>query len=222
MPVHGRSWLSASLGAGVVVLAGPLIAGCTVGTLPTDRAQGTEDDQVARHAGPLNTHVEHDSVEISQSMGHAGGFVVLWPRIVPRTGDPAAKVLAERLQHRLQSMVATLDSSASVDLRPEPERVCPKTGCAAVSVGIILTMKGDACAAAALVSRPGTSPTRIIPWIGKIELKRPETPFRDPPESDVRITEFGLCKKVYEALDQNVAPGDEAALKAAIESAHVK
>jgi hypothetical protein len=97
--------------------------------------------------------------------------------------------------------------------------VCPRSGCAAVSLGVVVSVKGEACAAAALVSRPGPSPTQIVPWIGKIELKRPQTPFREPPESDMRITEFAICKKVFEEMDRG-AVGDEPAVKKAIQAAH--
>lgn len=195
-------------------------AGCTVATLPNQRAEGPEEDQVLKHEGPLNTHVENQSAEISQSIGHDKGFLVLWPRIVPRTGDPVAHGFAERLQKRLGAVASSVDGGAGIDTRPEPERVCPKTGCAAVSLGVVISVKGEACAAAALVSRPGQSPTQIIPWVGKIELKRAETPFREPPESDIRVTEFAICKKVFETMDSTGAPGDETALKAAIKAAH--
>lgn len=172
------------------------------------------------HEGPLNTHTELDSPEISQSIGHDKGFVVLWPRIVPRTGDPVAHGFAERLQKRLGVLANAVDAGASIDTRPEPERVCPKTGCAGVALGVVVTVKGEACAAAALISRPGPSPVQIVPWVGKMELKRAQTPFREPPESDIRITEFAICKTVFETMDKTGAPGDEAALKAAIQAAH--
>ena len=195
--------------------------GCVVSTLPGGgEPAGPDEVKLSNRREAIGTIEDQDAPEISRSLGKSGGFLVLWPRVAPKTGDPAAQALAVRLQHRLDSLLGDIDAGAPSDVRPEPEKVCPKTGCAAVAVGVVVTMKGESCAAAVTVAKPGQSPTRIIPWIGKIELKRPITPFREPPEGDIKVSDFASCKKVIELLDQNAPPGDEAPLKNAIQAAH--
>lgn len=206
--------------ASTMAVAVPGGMGCVVSTLPSEAPAGPDEVKLSNRRQAIGSIDDQDAPEISRSLGKSGGFLVLWPRIAPRTGDPAAKALAERLQHRLDSMLGDIDGGAPTDVRPEPEKVCPKTGCAAVAVGVVVMMKNESCAAAVTVARPGQSPTKIVPWIGKIELKRAETPFREPPEGDIKVTDFASCKKVQELLDQNAPPGDEAPLKQAIQSAH--
>src|SRR5436190_1657928 len=94
----------------------------------------------------------HDSPEISRSTGVDGGTVVFWPRIVPRSSDPTTHDLAAAVQGRAADIARKAAPGKPPDVRPEPERVCPRAGCVGVSVGVLLVRRGDACAAAALVS----------------------------------------------------------------------
>jgi hypothetical protein len=154
-----------------------------------------------------------DAPEISRSVGQQGGFVLLWPRVLPK-GDAAARDYASRLQQQLRSIVEKASPGKPVDIRPDPERSCPREGCAATGVSFVFTRDGTSCAAVALVTRPGTSPTQLVPWIGKVRLKQTSVPFREPPEPQISVDDFVECSKLAEK-----ASASEADLIAAIRSA---
>lgn len=163
-----------------------------------------------------------DAPEISRSLGAPGGALVLWPRVVPKTDDPTAKRLAGLLQTRAHRMAGSALADAgegAIDVRPEPERVCARGGCKATSVGVWLTKKGNACAAALLVSRPGESPTRIVPLAGRLAVHQDEVPFRSPPESQITVEEFALCDALETSLTGGAPLEGEAAGLAAIKAA---
>ena len=139
-----------------------------------------------------------DAPEISRSPGVPSGVVVLWPRIVlTRQGagkpDDATRELARSLQARVADLVRSASPGKNVDVRPEPERVCPRSGCTAASVGILFAKAGEGCAAVALVSAPGTSPAKLVPWLGAARLTSDTVPFRAQAEEAVRITDFSKC-----------------------------
>ncbi len=145
---------------------------------------------------------ERDAPEISRGVGVPGGVVVLWPRIVqPRSGstspDAATHAAAAQLQKRIAGLVAREFPGVPVDMRPEPERVCPRSGCAGASVGVLLSRSGrGGCVALALVSGSGTSPARLIPWAGMVRLDNATVPFREPPESQVHVKDNVDCDKI--------------------------
>jgi hypothetical protein len=147
---------------------------------------------------------EADAPEISRSVGAEGGVVLLWPRIVgPRAAGPQqesdVRALASRLQTRLGELVARAAPNRAVDVRPEPERVCPRSGCKATSVGVLLARAGGGgCAAVALVSAPGPSAARLVPWIGQIDVTSNMVPFRSPPESSVKVQDYVRCTKLLD------------------------
>ncbi len=161
-----------------------------------------------------------DAKEISRSVGAVGGAVVLWPRIVlPRgAGKPDAqtRALAERAQARLASIAQKVLGSGSVDTRPEPERVCPKAGCKAASLGVLFTRAGNGCAVLALVSGPGASPQRLVQWSpGEIQMRQASVPFREPPESVIGVKDYASCAKLPDALAEH--DGEvEAAIRSAV------
>jgi hypothetical protein len=101
-----------------------------------------------------------------------------------------------------------------VDVRPEPERVCPKTGCQGVSVGLLLARAGGGCSVVAMVSPPGPSPAHLVPWSpGVVKLKAPTVRFREHAENVVGVKDYGRCEK----LPADLAGKDadvEAALRA--------
>src|SRR5258706_8826239 len=146
--------------------------------------------------GPAPTiaaHTSGDAPEISRSTGASGGIIVLWPRIVGDKGGAAeadTRQIAARLQRRLQTMVARALPGRPVDVRPEPERVCPRSGCSAIAVGAVLSRSGGGCAVAALISDPGTSAARIVPWAGRVSLRHPTVPFRQPPEQEMSVEDY--------------------------------
>lgn len=154
------------------------------------------------------TDSSNDAPEISRSSGVAGGVVVLWPRIVlTRQGaskpDDATRELAKSLQSRLADLVKSAVPGKNVDVRPEPERVCPRAGCNAATVGVLFAKAGEGCAAVALVSAPGKSPARLVPWLGAAKLSKDNVPFREQAEEAVRVTDFSRCTALAEEKDRD-------------------
>lgn len=133
---------------------------------------------------------------VSTSGGTEGGVVVLWPRVITRdTGDAAE---ASEIHAALQAIGGRL--GRPVDVRPEPQRVCPQAGCAAMSIGAVLLKSGTGCAVVATVAQPGTSPARLVPWAGDVELRATVVPFREPPEAQVRVLDFVPCSDLSTSL----------------------
>jgi hypothetical protein len=144
---------------------------------------------------------QSDAPEISRSVGSAGGVLVMWPRIVtsrsgPPKPDAETRAIAQRLQARLAELARRAAAGKSVELRPEPERVCPRSGCKAVTVGLLLARAGKGCAAAALISGPGTAPARVVPWLAGMTANRASVPFREPPEVAVDVSDYLPCSDV--------------------------
>ncbi|MFZ5476820.1 MAG: hypothetical protein ACOZNI_08605 [Myxococcota bacterium] len=136
-----------------------------------------------------------DAPEISRSLGKKGGVVVLWPR-VSGEGDVAA---AAKVQTALAKIAGGV--SDTVDVRPQPERVCPKeTGCKATALGAVVVVKGQGCAVVATVSAPGQSPATLVPWAAEMKLKSTMAGFREPPEPQVVVTDFTPCAQLDEVL----------------------
>ena len=127
--------------------------------------------------------------------------MLLWPRISPPTSDPTIRETAARLQQRLRAVVEHALPSRPIDLRPEPERVCPRAGCVALSVGVMLSIHDGACVALALVSAPGQAPARLIPWAGRVRLRVDVVPFREPPEAQVTVEDFVACGDLLTQLN---------------------
>jgi len=134
-----------------------------------------------------------DAPEISRSVGTQGGVVVLWTRVVPRTTETTMTRFAAMLQTRIRAVVAETLPGRQIDLRPQPERVCPQAGCQATSVGVLLLHTQGRCAVVALLSPPGRSVTKLVPWAGQVDLKRLTVPFREPPESSVVVRDYAPC-----------------------------
>ena len=155
-----------------------------------------------------------DAPEISRSVGEEGGVLVFWPRVIPRTQDAAMRETAAAIQSRLRAMAEQAAPGKPLDVRPEPERVCGKDGCLAMTVGAALVEVGGGCAVVGLVARPGTSPTKIVPWVGEVKLATNEVAFREPPESQVTIVDAMPCDEVMTAVDEG-----QDALVAAIRAA---
>ena len=68
-----------------------------------------------------------------------------------------------------------------------------------MTVGVLLARAGKGCAAAALISGPGTAPARIVPWIGSISTSRTSVPFREHPESAIDVKDYLPCTSVATA-----------------------
>ena len=137
-----------------------------------------------------------DGPHISRSVGKSDGVVVFWPRIIPKSNDPKIRELAAQAQQRLVGLAKKVVGDRDVDVRPEPERVCPRMGCAATTLGVLLTHRGGGCTAIALVSSPGKSPAKLVSWAGAVKLKADSVPFRDYPESQVTIVDAVPCDQL--------------------------
>jgi hypothetical protein len=134
--------------------------------------------------------------------------------VIPRSSDPETKELAAKVQAKAVDLVKKTLPGAEVDVRPEPERVCPRVGCNAITVGALFTRDKNGCAVMALVSGSGTSPAKIVPWAGGVRLGRDTVAFREPPESQVKVNDFASCAKLVESMGQGDAEV-AAAIKAA-------
>lgn len=152
--------------------------------------------------------------EISHSKGTAGGVVVLFPRIIPGTIAEENAALAAQIQQKVKAVAEKAMPGKPIDVRPKPERVCPKAGCDAASINILFTKNSNSCIAVAIINAPGVSTTKLIPWGGTVELKSDTIQFRDMPENFVKIKDYVPCADLVNqmaAQDQFI----EAALRAA-------
>ena len=146
-----------------------------------------------------------DAPEISRSAGKAGGLVVLWTRVIPKSDDARIRGLARSLQERVQRLATRVVPSLAQDVRPEPERVCPRDGCLAPTVGTLLVHDGDNCVVVALVSDKGKAPARLVPWGGKVRLKAETVPFREAPEAKIGVDDFVPCGQLLTSLNEHEA-----------------
>jgi hypothetical protein len=196
------------------VLSASLLTACGGSASPAKSAEGEPAPVAASSGTPASSPVSGDAPEISRGAGVPGGVVLLWPRVPGGTPDPESRQIAARIQKRLSVIIARALPGWPVDVRPEPERVCPRSGCHAISVGAVLLRSGNGCAAAALVSGPGTVPARIVPWAGNVQMGASSVPFRQPPEKEIAVTDFQSCNAIDGDLSQHEADV-EAAIRAA-------
>ncbi len=152
--------------------------------------------------------------QVSKSAGVPGGVTVLWPRIIPRDIVDDNRGLAAALQQQMRRIVEKHLPGRPIDFRPEPERVCPKTGCTGVSVGLLLSRQSQGCLVLALISRPGVAPTKIVPWVGKVQLRSDTVGFREWPESQITVSDYVPCTSLLTTMD-----AQETAIAAALQAA---
>ncbi|MBX3271199.1 MAG: hypothetical protein KF729_13110 [Sandaracinaceae bacterium] len=139
---------------------------------------------------------------VSTSRGEPGGYVVLWPRIVPAGSDEALAATAAAVQRRLVALTEEVADGAPIDVRPSPERVCPRQGCRAASVGAALLHANGRCAVVLITSPPGASRAHLDAWVGEVDILNSSPPFRDPPEEHLRVRELVPCADVAGALEE--------------------
>jgi hypothetical protein len=142
-----------------------------------------------------------DAPEISRSVGVPGGVLLFWPRIIPRSETVSSRPYATMIQKRLAALVGETLAKKPMDIRPEPERVCPRSGCRCMTVGALLLRSKSNCVVLGLFSRPGKAATTLVPWVGDVELKTNVVGFREPPESQVTIIDWTACADVEAELD---------------------
>jgi hypothetical protein len=173
------------------------------------QASGVYQMPAAQTATASPPPSETDAPEISRSAGKAGGVVVLWPRIVltREAGKPDAdtRAIAGKVQARVAELARAALPNATVDVRPEPERVCPRQGCAAPRVGVLLERVGGGCAAIVLAGDTGVTPDRLVPWSGRMVLDADSVPFREPPERVVHVKDFQPCETFIQPASANDA-----------------
>ena len=173
-------------------------------------AEPTPTDDAWNGSGPMPAN-DNDAPEISRSVGEEGGVVVFWPRVIPRTSDPETRELAKAVQDKLVELVKQALPGRAVDVRPEPERVCPRDGCAGSTVGALLTKSEGGCVVLGLVAPAGKGDTHIVAWGGAVKLASETVAFRDLPEGQVTVRDHVRCT---ELLDK--AAAKDAALVEAI------
>jgi len=151
-----------------------------------------------------------DDPRVSTSAGAEGGIVLLWPRVVPADESGSLGELPAILQSDLRDIVERVGGGRPLDVRPEPQRACPQSGCLGTSIGIVLLQNGSGCAAAVTVSLPGQSPARLVPWAGALRLRNTMVPFREPPESQISVQDFGRCTELRGTAGEATAEIEQA------------
>lgn len=185
--------------------------GAAAGTTDPASGQGGQGTGVA--AGSPND-TRFLAPEISHSKGVAGGVVVLFPRIIPSAIAAENQAYGQQIQQKMKQLVEKALPGRPVDVRPSPERVCPKAGCDAMSIGVLFTRQNNSCVAVALVNAPGVSTTKLVPWGGEVTLKADPIQFRDPPENFVTIKDYANCDQLVTEMGKQDS-FVEAALRAA-------
>jgi hypothetical protein len=133
---------------------------------------------------------------ISRSRGKEGGVVVLWPRVIPASEDPAVAAAAAATQAKLAEAVRLAAPTRELDVRPSPERVCPEAGCLAHAVGAVLAHNATGCVVIVTLSAPGATPADLVPWVGGVTLDATRVPFREPPENQVHVSDYVPCSEL--------------------------
>ncbi len=129
-------------------------------------------------------------------------MTILWPRIIPRDIVPENSDLAAALQKHVRHVVEKNLPGRQIDFRPEPERVCPRQGCKSMSVGTLLSRHKQGCLVLALISRPGQSPVKIVPWAGNVKLKNDTVGFREYPEEQITVADYIPCSSLLSTMDK--------------------
>lgn len=153
--------------------------------------------------------------EISRSAGAEGGVVLLWPRIIPATNEPNTQQDATFLQSELRGAIGRALPGKPIDMRPAPERVCPRSGCKGVAVGAVLLHRENGCAVIATVSKPGQSEQRLVTLSGALVLTSSIIAFREPPESYVTVHDFDRCVELGPMMELRMAALEGALREAA-------
>lgn len=176
--------------ASVSLLA--LLFGCTGSTTTSTTTSSTEPE--AKSSG---------EAFVSRSGGEAGGLVVFWPRVIPRSDDPDVSALAGQVQGKLVELAKATYPDRPIDVRPEPERVCPREGCAAATFGAMLVHNDGKCIVVALSSPAGTEPTELAAWAGDVDFKQASVPFREHPEDHIVTRGYVPCDELLQSMAGN-------------------
>lgn len=189
-----------------------ILAGCAGSREEPPPPYVPPDREVRYDIQRTATGTTGDSPEISRSLGAEGGVVVFWPRTIPRAAAAGSGEVAAALQDHLRGLVERTLPGRPIDVRPEPERVCPRAGCTAMTVGALLLRNEGGCIVVGLVSGPGTASAHLVPWVGQVDLRQRTVPFREPPEAQVTARDFARCSDIVNRL-----PDGDTELTAAIQ-----
>ncbi|HEY8429866.1 MAG TPA: hypothetical protein VIL20_15890 [Sandaracinaceae bacterium] len=181
-------------------LAALLLAACS--------GSGTGGARATSSGGEIL--VEEDDPRVSRSAGPEGGVVVLYPRVMGIPEDePAA------LQAHMVELARRVFPDREIDVRPEPERVCPRRGCNGVSLGALLIVQNGQCATVGIVGGPGPSDLTLTRWTGRLIVRDRVIPFREPPESHIVLQDSAPCSQLLEHLPVEDYAVEEALRRAA-------
>ena len=180
-----------------------MMLGCG-GAPPSSAAEG----EAASGGGQLI--IEEEDPRVSRSAGEAGGVVVLFPRVMGLPDQEAAA-----LQAHMVEVAQRVFPNRPLDIRPDPERVCPRDGCLGPSLGALLVTQNGTCAAIAVVGNPGRGEHALIRWSGRLTVRDRVIPFRDPPESHVTLQEATPCEGMGAELGVDDYAVEEALRRAA-------
>ena len=193
----------------VLVLSSLLVAGCGGGG--TSGEEGVTSDEGAVTEGGegdgMVVVIDDDDDRVSTSAGEEGGIVVMWPRVMGFSGEESAL-----LQQRLVAIARRVAPNGPIDIRPEPQRVCPRGGCNAPSLGVLLVVQDGTCATVAIIGRPRDGNLTLVPWTGDLDISDRNIPFREPPESHVVLHDRTSCADLATELGAHEAEV-EAALR---------
>ncbi|MCZ7680771.1 MAG: hypothetical protein M5U28_19165 [Sandaracinaceae bacterium] len=175
-----RTWMAA--------LAVLLLSGCSGGG-------GASAGPAESGGGEATIVIDEDDPRVSQSAGVEGGVTVLFPRVMGLPGaEPAA------LQAHMVELARRLFPDRPIDVRPDPERVCPRAGCNGVSLGALLIVRDGSCATVGIVGGPGATDLTLTRWSGRLIVRDRVIPFREPPESHVVLQDSSPCDQLVEHL----------------------
>ena len=90
--------------------------------------------------------------------------------------------------------------------------MCPRGGCNAPSLGVLLVTQDGSCATVAIIGRPRDGNLTLIPWTGSLDVTDRNVPFREPPESHVVLHDRTACADLASELGAHEADV-EAALR---------
>jgi hypothetical protein len=141
-------------------------------------------------------------------------MIVLWPRMIPRGTEADGRDLASRAQQHAVALVQRAAPGKHIDRRPEPEQTCRRAGCDATAVGMMFSKQGAGCVVVAVITPPGPVETTLVPWAGKVSLKRSRVPFRTPPEGEVKVLDYARCDRLLDEMRAN-----DSAVEAAVRAA---
>ncbi len=182
---------------GLVML---IVSGCG-GAAATSGSSGGES---------ANVVIDEDDARVSRSAGEEGGVVVLFPRVMGLPGGEAAA-----LQAHMVELAQRVFPNRPMDVRPDPERVCPRTGCQGVALGALLVSQNGNCVVVGVVGAPGQTDLTLTRWAGNLTVRDQTIPFRDPPESHVTVHDMIACDSLGEALGEEDYAVEEALRRAA-------